>query len=98
MSTEQSELETKHPEGEQRPADHFEAKVTVNGKAVVLRKHRLSGLEIKQAAINQGVSIEINFVLQEELPNGHSKIIGDRDEVEVHNHDRFTAIPNDDNS
>jgi Multiubiquitin len=72
--------------------------VTVNGKPVVLTKRHMTGLEIKRAAITQHVAIEITFMLQEELPNGHQKIIGDNDSVEVGNHDRFTAIPNDDNS
>jgi len=77
---------------------HFEAHVTVNGKQVILLEHRMTGLQIKEAAIAQHVAIEISFILQEELPNGHHKIIGDGDPIEVHDHDRFTAIPNDDNS
>lgn len=76
----------------------FEAHVTVNGKSVILRERRMKGIEIKEAAIKQGVAIEISFILQEELPNGHHRIIGDNDTVSVKDHDRFTAIPNDDNS
>lgn len=76
----------------------FEARVTVNGKPVILREHRMTGLQVKQAAIEQHVSIELSFILQEELPNGHQRIVGDRDVIEVHDHERFTAIPNDDNS
>lgn len=56
------------------------------------------GSEIKTAAIEQGVLIQQNFVLQEELPNGTSKIIGDGDEVKLREHLRFTAIAPDDNS
>lgn len=84
--------------GHGQPDQHLRLNVTVNGKPVVLTKHRMTGLEIKQAAIAQGVAIELTFILQEELPNGHQKIIGDNDPVEVRNHDRFTAIHNDDNS
>jgi len=72
--------------------------VTVNGRPVVLNERRLSGLQIKQAAISQHVAIELSFILQEELPNGHNRIVGDNDFVEVRDHERFTAIPNDDNS
>ena len=72
--------------------------VTVNGKPVVLTERRLTGLQIKQAALAQGVAIELSFILQEELPNGHNRIVGDGDVVEVRDHERFTAIPNDDNS
>ena len=38
------------------------------------------------------------FVLQEELPNGTSRIVGDADEVHLREHLRFTAIAPDDNS
>lgn len=72
--------------------------VTVNEKPVTIEKKSMTGLEIKQAAIAQGVSIQESFVLQEELPNGTSKIIGDSDIVHIHPHLRFTAIAPDDNS
>lgn len=58
----------------------------------------VTGSELKTAAIEQNVIIEQNFVLQEELPNGTSMIIGDEDEVQLRKHLRFTAIAPDDNS
>ena len=72
--------------------------VTVNEQPVKLDGQKASGAEIKAAAIAQGVHIQPNFVLQEELPNGTSKIIGDFDEVHLREHLRFTAIAPDDNS
>jgi hypothetical protein len=95
-----NEVLTTHGPGESsgNGLPHFEAQVTVNGKPVILRERRVTGLQIKQAAIQQQVSIEPSFILQEELPNGHHKIIGDIDVIEVRDHERFTAIPNDDNS
>lgn len=72
--------------------------VTVNGRPVRLPRAELTGLEIKQAAIAQGVPIQVDFVLQLELPNGNSRIIGDRDRIKVRPHERFTCIANDDNS
>jgi hypothetical protein len=72
--------------------------VTVNGRPVELHEKRLTGLQIKAAAIAQHVAIEPSFILQEELPNGHNRIVGDTDVIEVRDHERFTAIPNDDNS
>lgn len=72
--------------------------VTVNGRTVQLPKAELKGLEIKQAAIAQGVPIELGFILQQELPNGNSRIIGDEDRVKIRPRERFTAIANDDNS
>jgi hypothetical protein len=65
---------------------------------VKLHGHTVTGTEIKAAAIAQGVHIQPNFVLQEELPNGTSKIIGDNDPVHLRAHLRFTALAPDDNS
>ncbi len=72
--------------------------VTVNEQPVKLDGHRATGAEIEAAAIAQGVRIQQNFVLQEELPNGTSRIVGDNDEVNLREHLRFTAIAPDDNS
>jgi len=72
--------------------------ITVNEQPVKLEGHRATGAQIKAAAIAQGVHIQPNFVLQEELPNGTSRIIGDSDEVHLREHLRFTAIAPDDNS
>ncbi|MFT3674214.1 multiubiquitin domain-containing protein [Aestuariivirga sp.] len=72
--------------------------VEVNGRDVLVALKRATGLQIKEAAIAQGVNIQINFVLQQELPNGASAIIGDTDMVHIHAHLKFTAIAPDDNS
>lgn len=77
-------------------------RITVNEQPVDLEVEPpdriATGAEIKAAAIEQGVLIQQNFVLQEELPNGTSKIVGDGDEVRLREHLRFTAIAPDDNS
>ena len=72
--------------------------VSVNEQPVNFQGHTATGAEIKAAAIAQGVHIQPNFVLQEELPNGTSRIVGDQDEVHLREHLRFTAIAPDDNS
>lgn len=72
--------------------------IEVNGKAVAMTDKEATGLEIKQAAVAQQVNIQVGFVLQQELPNGSSAIIGDIDRVRLHEHLRFTAIAPDDNS
>ncbi|UPK05755.1 multiubiquitin domain-containing protein [Bradyrhizobium sp. 170] len=72
--------------------------ITVNEQPVNLKGHSATGTEIKAAAIAQGVAIQPNFVLQEELPNGTSRIVGDNDVVHLREHLRFTAIAPDDNS
>lgn len=78
--------------------DHRLVEVTVNNRPVRLPRGEITGLEIKQAAIEQHVPIQLDFILQLELPNGNSRIIGDSDPVKVRPHERFTAIANDDNS
>ena len=75
-----------------------EVQITVNEQPVTLAGKVATGSQIKAAAIAQGVAIQTNFVLQEEIPNGTSKIIGDGDEVHLREHLRFTAIAPDDNS
>jgi Multiubiquitin len=73
-------------------------KVEVNNKPVELPRHRVSGLQIKDAAIDQGVQIDLGFQLWEELGEGRERQIGDTDEVTVRQGTRFTAIAPDDNS
>ena len=72
--------------------------IEVNAHKVEMPTGPATGLEIKQAAIKQDVDIQVNFVLQLELPNGSSKVIGDEDKVPLTEHLTFTAIPPDDNS
>ena len=87
------------PGAESNPDDHgHTVTVTVNEQPVQLEGRTATGAQIKSAAITQGVLIQQNFVLQEELPNGTSRVIGDNDEVHLRPHLRFTAIAPDDNS
>lgn len=78
--------------------EKHEFTVLVNEQPVKLHGHTAAGADIKAAAIAQGVAIQANFVLQEELANGTSRIIGDGDQVHLREHLRFTAIAPDDNS
>lgn len=72
--------------------------IEVNGKPVDMTKTETTGLAIKEAAIAQGVNIQVGFMLQQELPNGSSKVVGNEDIVQLRKHLRFTAIAPDDNS
>lgn len=74
--------------------------IKVNGRPVLMSRSDRDppGEAILQAAIAQGVAVESNFILQLELPNGSSKIIGETDEVKIHPGSSFTAIRPDDNS
>lgn len=93
--------DNRHDHDQDQNREHGKPKtieIEVNGKDVEMPKEEVTGLEIKEAAIAQSVNIQLTFVLQQELPNGSSKIIGDRDEVRLRKHLRFTAIAPDDNS
>ena len=72
--------------------------IEVNDHKVEMPAGPATGLEIKEAAIKQDVRIELNFMLQLQLPNGSSKVIGDEDKVPLTEHLTFTAIAADDNS
>ena len=72
--------------------------IEVNDHKVKMPAGPATGLEIKEAAIKQGVNIQVNFMLQVQLPNGASKVVGDEDKVPLTEHLAFTAIAPDDNS
>lgn len=72
--------------------------ITVNGKTVRVEGPKATGLAIKEAAIAQGVSIQLDFVLSEEIGDRRTKVIGDKDEITVHPHSKFIAVAPDDNS
>jgi hypothetical protein len=72
--------------------------ITVNGKTVRVEGPKATGLAIKEAAIAQGVSIQLDFVLSEEIGDRRTKVIGDNDEITVHPHSKFIAVAPDDNS
>jgi Multiubiquitin len=79
--------------------EHGAVTVTVNNKAVVLTAHRVTGLEIKKAAIAQGVDIEEDFQLTEEAQGGHpAQVIDDDQTITVTGHSVFTANDVDDDS
>lgn len=96
-STKNNQLEQDDAAANKGEHDHA-VEITVNEQTVSLQGNTATGAEIKTAAISQGVLILPNFVLQEELPNGTSRIIGDQDPVHLRPHLRFTAIQPDDNS
>ena len=82
----------------ERGPEAHEVVVLVNEREVSLAGHRHTGLEIKQAAISQGVPIELDFVLSIECGPRQTKIVEDNELVTITRHSRFVAIPDDDNS
>jgi hypothetical protein len=93
------QTEGKAPEKPDKPEEpKHTVTLTVNEQPVTIEGKTATGSQIIAAAIAQGVLIQPNFVLQEELPNGTSRVIGPNDEVHLREHLRFTAIAPDDNS
>lgn len=72
--------------------------VEVNNKPVEVPGPKATGLEIKQAAVAQGVEIGLDFQLAVIRPNGKRKLIGDDDVVTVNKNSVFKAATPDDNS
>lgn len=83
---------------EKDPGHDRKIEVLVNEKPVLLDNKEQTGLSIKQEAIAQGVEIQLDFVLSIERGGGKTELIGDNERIKVHPHERFLAIPNDDNS
>lgn len=72
--------------------------VNVNERPVTFSEHKATGLEIKQAAIKQGVAIQKDFVLFEVKGNSPLKQIGDCEIVNLHEGQKFRVTAPDDNS
>ena len=95
-----NEVETKSKDEACNDNDpnHKTIRIQVNNTPVELARRRVTGLVIKQTAIDQGVRIEFDFVLFLERGNGQRQVIGDNDKITVRQGSRFDAIPHDDNS
>jgi hypothetical protein len=73
--------------------------VTVNRKPVALSSHRVTGLEIKETAIAEGVEIELDFLLTLEAFEGQpARVIADDEVITVTKHSTFRANDGDDDS
>jgi len=65
----------------------------------VLDSHRVTGLEIKEAAIDQGVDIQLDFHLVVEAHDGQpARRIGDDERIAVTRDSAFSANDGDDDS
>jgi Multiubiquitin len=89
--------QTAAPHAPHEPHRH-PVKIKVNNKPVTVQGPKTTGLTIKRAAIAAGVRIEESFQLSEVLPNREHRIVGDNEEIEVHEGSEFTAVADDDNS
>lgn len=72
--------------------------IEVNDKPVDVDERELTGVEIKAAAIAQGVQIQPNFALYLDRANGTSEPVANDQLTRVHPHMSFSALAPDDNS
>ena len=72
--------------------------ISVNRKPVRIHEPVVTGLRIKEAAIDQGVTIGLDFQLAAVENDGKHRIIGDSEKVDVSEDKTFFATAGDDNS
>jgi len=92
--------EQAHPDPENAPNHEkpHDVTIVVNNADVTLPKGKYTGLQIKEAAIAQGVKdIAPNFVLSVQH-GSHYQVVGDADLIEIHQGLDFVAVTGDDNS
>lgn len=80
---------------------HHNFIVVVNKHRVELTEKKMTGSQIKAAAISQGAELEQDFQLSLKRQHGHSHrsaVIGDDDTVKIEDGQEFIAIAGDDNS
>lgn len=71
--------------------------VNVNNNPVAFTEHEVTGLQIKEAAINQGVGIQLDFNLFE-IKGGKLNPVSDVQVAHLHKGQEFRAVTPDDNS
>ena len=77
--------------------NQHQVEIQLNKKPVRIGGPQTTGLKVKEAAIAQGVAIQLDFQLAEIRGKKHV-VIGDGDDVTVHNGSQFVATAGDDNS
>jgi hypothetical protein len=83
--------------GDATPQTH-DVTFQVNAMPVTMQGPRVTGLEIKQAAIDAGVPIQLDFVLSEEINANRTRIVRDNEPVTINRNSSFDAVAGDDNS
>lgn len=88
---------TQHEKAKPKPG--HEVTVEVNNKAVTLPAKKVTGIEVKKAAIAQGVQIQLDFILVREAEHGRpAEQIADDQQIVVDKRTRFSCNDGDDDS
>lgn len=77
---------------------HKHVEIKVNNQPVQMATAPATGAQIIDAAIAQGVKIQVDFVLSLEIGHDKYRIIGKDETVELHSGDKFIANTPDDNA
>ena len=80
-----------------KPLPQRQIHVTVNRRPIIIQGARQTGTLIKEAAIAQGVQIQVDFILSRKV-SSKFKPVGDDEHIRVHDGDEFRANDGDDNS
>lgn len=73
--------------------------ITINKRSVPITQGKHTGFEVKQAAINAGLQVQLDFVLTEIHGNSPNRpTIGNDDTVNIHPGSNFALIADDDDS
>lgn len=83
-------------EDDRKPRKKIE--VTVNRRIVLLIGPKQTGMEVKQAAMAQGVAIQLEFQLSIRNNNGKFRVVADSEVLKVEDGQVFRAVASDDNS
>ena len=90
-------MTTSSADAEQVRPPHRTIRVTVNNQPVDLPEREVTGREIKQEAIDQGVQIQLDFPLS--VKHGARYVpVGDDKPIRVREGEKFLAVAPDDNS
>jgi len=82
--------------GTTSPQEKTVIEIEVNNKQVTLHQREVTGYDIKVAAINQGVALELDFLLYIIRGQGQLDLVKDDEVVSVHEHESFRAVTPDD--
>lgn len=94
-------MNMEHANKEKEESEKHEPKtitIIVNEKSVTIQGHKATGMEIKDAAIAQGVAIQRDFNLFKVNPDNNLKQIKDDETIALHDKEKFRAVTTDDNS
>lgn len=72
--------------------------IHVNNKPVEVMGPKATGYEIKEAAVNAGLTVKLDFVLSEEHHDGNLTRVGDTDVITVNPQSKFIMVSPDHNS